>query len=126
MDLEKAFLFSKLTALNISGSSVTDKGIAQALQALTNLKELDVSNCCLLTDQTIKRLGGDKFVNLKLNSLNSVSEEAVLSLMMQSYNLNYLEVRGTGCFIQRVGTLRAISFIRKWRRYTRKTRRTLV
>ncbi len=58
-----------------------------------------MSNCCLLTDQTIKRLGGDKFVNLKLNSLNSVSEEAVLSLIIQSYNLNYLEVRGTGCFI---------------------------
>jgi hypothetical protein len=90
IDLEKAFLFSKLTALNISGSSVTDKGIAQALQGLSNLKELNVSNCCLLTDQTIKRLGGDKFVNLKLNSLNSVSEEAVLSLIIQSYNLNYL------------------------------------
>ena len=90
IDLERILLFNRLTALNVSGSSVTDKGLANALKALTHLKELNISDCCLLTDQTIKRLSGDKFVNLKLNSLNSVSEEALLSLIIQSYNLNYL------------------------------------
>lgn len=94
-DIEKITLFSKITSLNISNSTVTDKGILNILNTFSQLKELNISNCCLLTDQTIKRLGGDKFVNLKLNSLNSISQESVLSLIIHSYNLNYLEVKSS-------------------------------
>ena len=74
IDLERiTLLSSRITSLNISGSSVTDKGLSMVLQSFPQLKELNLSNCCLLTDQTIKKLAGDKFVNLKLNELNSIS-----------------------------------------------------
>jgi hypothetical protein len=67
--------------------------MAYVLKEFVNLKELNISGCCLLTDQTIKRITGNKFVNLKINELNSITEEAVLDLITHSYNLNYLEVK---------------------------------
>jgi hypothetical protein len=67
--------------------------MAYVLKEFGNLKELNISGCCLLTDQTIKRITGNKFVNLKINELNSITEEAVLDLITHSYNLNYLEVK---------------------------------
>ena len=120
IDLDKILLFNNLTAINISRSSVTDKGLSLALQRLGNLKELNISNCCLLTDQTIKRLAGDRFVNLKLNSLNSVSEEAILSLIIHSYNLNYLEIKGNFILMQTVATFSPTKSSFKWLKSTPK------
>ena len=83
-------VFSKLRSLNLSGSSVGDKGVINCLKSFSQLKELDISNCALLTDITIKKISGEQLLNIKANGLNSVSEEALLSLIFQSYNLNYL------------------------------------
>lgn len=46
----------------------------------------------MISSEGVKRLCGYKYVSIKLNGCESVSQRAILSLISTSYNLNYLEV----------------------------------
>ena len=45
----------------------------------------------MVSSEGVKRLCGYKYVSLKLNGCEGVSQRAVLALVSTSYNLNYLE-----------------------------------
>lgn len=44
----------------------------------------------MVSSEGVKRLCGYKYVSLKLNGCEGVSQQALLSLISTSYNLNYL------------------------------------
>lgn len=48
----------------------------------------------MVSSEGVKRLCGYRYVSLKLNGCEGVSQRAVLSLISTSYNLNYLEACG--------------------------------
>jgi hypothetical protein len=55
-----------------------------------NLKEIDISDCRLVGNTGLKWLAGYKYVSVKANQTEGITERAVLSLIASSYNLNFL------------------------------------
>jgi len=80
---------SRLRFLVASGTDLTDKGLADVVQRLPLIEELDLSGCQQLTDRGLAQLSALKHLNeLKLdrtatgpNALNAIAKSARLKLL---------------------------------------------
>lgn len=73
---------------------MSEAGLEKAVETLENLKEIDLSECRLIGNGGARKLSGYKFVSVKANGCEGLSQRAILGLVSTSYNLNYLEVCG--------------------------------
>ena len=62
------------------------------MERFGQLKEIDVSECSMLSNDGLKALSGYRFVSIKAKGCEGISERGILSLIATSYNLNYLQV----------------------------------
>jgi hypothetical protein len=46
----------------------------------------------MISNDGVKKLSGYRYVSIKMNQCEGISQRAILSLISTSYNLNYLEV----------------------------------
>jgi hypothetical protein len=72
-------------------SNLSEQGLQYLSVGFPSLKELDISKSRFVGGGT-KWLSGYKYVSLKLNEVEGLTQQAVLVLVATSYNLNYLEL----------------------------------
>ena len=76
----------------VENSAITDESIGFIRNSLLNIKEIDISGCYLLTDQSLKFLSECRMVSIRMNEMESLSEKAIFEMISLSHSLNYLQV----------------------------------
>lgn len=46
----------------------------------------------MISNEGVKKLSGYKYVGVKLNGCEGISQKAITTLISTSYNINYLEI----------------------------------
>lgn len=71
---------------------MSDAGLQNLSEGFRNLKELDISKCKFIGANGVTWLSGYKYVSIKANQIEGISQHAIINLITTSYNLNYLEL----------------------------------
>ena len=91
LDITKMIHFRKLASLSIRFSFILDDSVEfLSGEEFPHLKSIDLSGCHLLSDQSLQHLSTGKFVTIKLNYINTISEQRIFNLISQAQNLNFL------------------------------------
>ncbi len=71
---------------------MSEEGLKTLYEGFENLKEIDISDCRLIGNSGLRWLTGYKYVSVKANQTEGITERAILNLISTSYSLNFLEI----------------------------------